>query len=290
MSPQHAHSSDTTSATQQLRAAREFTLRCSDAPRLSRKEERRALVAARSAHRRGSDYEAVEAEYQRAIRVYGDDSYFKEFAKDCYSAGVSLIQPRRTRRRAQAIHENQPRREWREEILEYARRLDEIDREGGFDSADEFLLASLRSPEGDTHYHRAWEEILETDRYRLAHIVSLRPQRARHWLGRVAARFALACLWVLLVVVIALELDDRALQITMLFPVLALPEWMRRRARTNDRFMERVLDIQCEHRMARRTLWKHMGRHPRVDPQAREFTREPRECQLTELLGGMLSR
>ena len=222
-----------------------------------------------------------------------DDRYFKESAKDCYSAAVSLIQPRRSSRRAQAILENQMRREWREEILAYARRLDEIDRHGGFDSADESLRAGLRSPDGDTHYHRAWEVILEADRLRLAHIVRLRRQRARHRLGRAAARFALVCLWVLLVAVVALELGDRTLQIAMLFPlvpVLALPRSMRRRARKKDLFVERVLDIQCEHRMARATLWKLMACSLRVDPPAREFARDPRECQLTELLDGTLTR
>ena len=50
-SPQPTHSSDITPEMQQLRVAREYTLRCMHAPRLRRKEERRALVAARSEHR-----------------------------------------------------------------------------------------------------------------------------------------------------------------------------------------------------------------------------------------------
>ena len=46
--------------------------------------------------------------------------------------------------------------------------------------------------------------------------------------------------------------------------------------------------FQCEHRMARVTLCGHMGRPLRVDLPTREFTRDPRECQLTELLDGTL--
>ena len=187
-------------------------MRCRDAPRLRREEERRALVAARSEHRQNSGYEAVEAEYQRAMRAYGDDTYFREFAKDCYLAGVSMIQPRRSLRRAFAIRENQKRLEWREEIIDHARQLDAIDRQGGFDSSDEFLPPGLGPPEGDTHYHRAWIAILEADRRRLAHIVRRRRLRASRWLGRAAARYALACLWAAVVVVVALELDDKTLQ------------------------------------------------------------------------------
>lgn len=265
-------------------------MRCRDAPRLRREEERRALVAARSEHRQNSGYEAVEAEYQRAMRAYGDDTYFREFAKDCYLAGVSMIQPRRSLRRAFAIRENQRRLEWREEIIDHARQLDVIDGQGGFDSSDEFLLPGLGPPEGDTHYHRAWTAILEADRRRLAHIVRRRRLGASRWLGRAAARYVLACLWAAVVVLVALHLDDKTLQIALLFPVLALPAWMKRRARTKDRFVERVLDIQREHRMARETLLRHLGRPLHVDPPTRAFTRDPQDCQLTELLDGTLSR
>ena len=265
-------------------------MRCRDAPRLRREEERRALVAARSEHRQNAGYEAVEAEYQSAVRAYGDDTYFREFAKDCYLAGVSMIPPRRSLRKEFAIRENKRRLEWREKIIDHARQLDAIDGQGGFDSSDEFLLPSLGPPEGDTHYHRAWIAILEADRRRLAHVVRRRRLRSSRWLGRTAARYALACLWAAVVVVVALELDDKTLQIAMLFPVLALPAWMKRRARTKDRFVERVLDIQREHRMARETLLRHLGRPLRVDPPTRAFTRDPQECQLTELLGGTLSR
>lgn len=289
-SRQSARWSDVTSATQQFRAVQEFTARCMDAPRLRREEQRQALVAARSEHRQNSGYEAVDAEYQRAMRAYVDDTYFREFAKDCYLAGVSMIPPRRSLRRAHAIEENQRRLEWREKIIEHARQLDAIDEQGGFDSSDEFLLPSLGPPEGDTHHHRAWIAILEADRRRLAHIIRRRRLRSSRWLARAAARYALACLWAAVVVAIAVELDDKALQIAMLFPVLALPAWMKRRARTKDRFVEQVLAIQHEHRMARRTLLRHVGRPLRVDPPTGAFARDPQECQLTELLGGTLSR
>ena len=237
-------------------------MRCRDAPRLRREEERRALVAARSEHRQNAGYEAVEAEYQSAMRAYGDDTYFREFAKDCYLAGVSMIPPRRSLRKDFAIRENKRRLEWREKIIDHARQLDAIDAQGGFDSSDEFLLPSLGPPEGDTHYHRAWIAILEADRRRLAHVVRRRRLRSSRWLGRTAARYALACLWAAVVVVVALELDDKTLQIAMLFPVLALPAWMKRRARTKDRFVERVLDIQREHRMARGNPVETFGPSP----------------------------
>lgn len=290
MSTRQGPSRDGQSATQQLRAAREFAMRCMRAPELRREEERQAQVTARSEHRRNAGYDIIEAKFQKLMRAYSDSAYFPESARDCFVAAVSSLQPRRNRRKALAVGENQVRRQWREEIIEHARQLDAIDKEGGFDSADDFSLPSLGPPEGDTHVNRAWKAILEVDQRRLAHIVRLRRQRVSHWLSRAIVRYALGGLWGLIVVVVALELDDKVLQVAVLFPVLALPAWMRRRARAKDRFIEKVLDIQQEHRLACGVLSKHLGRPLRVDPPTRDFARDPRECPLTELLGGTLSR
>ena len=186
------------SASEQLAASHRAAWQYVEAPRKHRITEREAVVRRREQYRQSTDYAKLQEGLQQAVSAYCDDWSFDDFGREFYVAGVSVVRPRRRNERSWVLGEDE-RRCWRRiDLIERAKRLDEIDSAGGFDSAAEYDYSLPGPADGDNHTNRTWQTILRADTRLIANVISCRSMNWGPWLRRLILRWSVPVLFLAL--------------------------------------------------------------------------------------------
>ena len=275
------------SASEQLAASHRAAWRYVEAPRKHRFTEREAVVRRREEYRQSTDYAKLHEGLQQAVSAYCDDWSFDDFGREFYVAGVSVVRPRRRNERSWVLGEDE-RRCWRRiDLIERAKRLDEIDSAGGFDSAAEYDYSFPGPADGDNHTNRTWQAILRADTRLIANVISCRSMNWGPWLRRLILRWSVPVLFLALGVAMKVMTDESAwwaaAWIATMCSIVAITwTYLRRK----DAFIQAVADISSDHVRARVELILHLRPESCDVRPIGGFVRDPSKRPLSDLLLG----
>ena len=244
----------------------------------------------RAVHRQNGEYDEIKSKVDGALRGYANAQFFKKLAKEYYVAGVSRFLSLRSSENRWMSRQFASRTRRRIEILSNALRLDKIDRDGGFDSANIADHSRRKLPAGDNHLHRAWNRVLAADIHLVWHIRKRRKSSWKQSLCRAITRCGFMVALFAVFILLVSQFEESGQQIATLILLFGVPGLIAyrvkhaERAKHKDKFIEGVGKINDDYEIARDELLLQLHGSLGYGLEQREFERDPSKCALTEWL------